>query len=289
MKSGIQLVLLLASLPLAPISVMSAEASNEQLQRSYGDDMLRPEEIRACLKLRAALIQRESSLSKEEKRLKTQSANVKRMGSRLMAEQETLDANDLDAVSRFQAELSLYSRAEDDYNARATRYNTKLELFRQDQQRFNTTCADKRYYDDEYRAALDALDERVARLLIKEGRGSGLAADRAVKAPLVQATATKNASTMADQTGDTFSTVQTGHLYVQLGAFRQQASVDELRQKIGDAYPLHLKRLQNGLMIVRTGPFESRQAAEQARRDIAARFRIEGFVRSEPARRQSRR
>ena len=105
----------------------------------------------------------------------------------------------------------------------------------------------------------------------------------------MQAAATKKASTMADPSGDTSSTAQTGHLYVQLGAFRQQASVDELRQKIGDAYPLHLKRLQNGLMIVRTGPFESRQAAEQARRDIAARFHIDGFVRSEPDRRQSRR
>ena len=214
--------------------------------KTYNSRTLTPAQIADCLHREQSLFQRVKTMKQEEQQLSVQAARVQQMGEKLKTLEAQLKPDDPVAMDDFRFRVDLYRHAEEQYNTHAADFNHRLSSLKDAQQHYNNHCVDKQYYEDDYRKALASLKP-----------------DK-VKQPASKADTARG-------------------IYLQLGAFRQQQSVKELYHRLeAEHLPLQQHHNQQGLTIVRAGPFTDMQEAERVRQHLAERYAIKAFVRKIP-------
>jgi len=241
-------LLLLTSMPAHASPQRFKPMPENPADKVYDEQTLQPAKIADCLRREQSLLKRVRDMKKEEQQLTQQASRVQQMGEKLKALETRLNPDDAVAMDDFRFRVDVYRHAEQQYNEHATAFNQRLSALKTDQHHYNSKCADKQYYEDDYNQVLASF---------KPGK----------------------AATMQKPSATAASLSATSGIYLQLGAFRQQLSVEKLLQRLAGE-PLTLKQHQNnkGLIIVRAGPFDDMAEAERIRQHLVERYAIKAFV-----------
>jgi len=213
----------------------------------YDDHTLTRQQILDCLHREQALLQRANIMKHEEHELSRQADRVQQMGKKLKVLETHLNSADAVAMDDFRFRVDIYRRAEQQYNSHATDFNQRLTALKTNQQQYNQQCADKQYYEDDYKQAM---------LSFKFGT-----------------------FVAAHKTSASVPARRSAGFYLQLGAFRQKQSVDALYHRLTDeTFSLEQQRNPHGLIIVRAGPFGDKDEAERIRHHLEEHYNIKSFV-----------
>lgn len=139
----------------------SAEQSSEpdaEVIKIYDEDTLKPEDITACLKTDQDIVRQEQQLADYEQTLVDFKADIEKLAADLDKRRKQIDGSDAKAVD-------VYNKRVDRHRAMIDRYNQKFLPTLSERRinlntaidQYNTNCADKAYFEEDWLAAVEAL------------------------------------------------------------------------------------------------------------------------------------
>jgi hypothetical protein len=129
-------------------------AGKPKKQASFGTGKaagayLTRDELRACLAQHDRAAQQNDDLLKEQTALATTKAEIARTGDALKEQLETIDRTKADAVAAYNEQAQARDRQIDDYQARVTAFNTRVEARQAARDTFAKKCDNRRYFEED--------------------------------------------------------------------------------------------------------------------------------------------
>jgi hypothetical protein len=114
-----------------------------------GGAMLSKEQLRNCMSLKTRVAQQDDDLTKEQAAIGTVKDEIGRNGDALKAKLETLDRTNADAVAAYNDESQARDKQIDDYQARVTAFNTRVEANKAEHDAYGKGCENRRFFEDD--------------------------------------------------------------------------------------------------------------------------------------------
>lgn len=155
----------IAGLMLLPGMALSQTAATEtaaepeaEVIKIYDENTLKPEDITRCLRTDQAIVRQEKQLADYEKTLLDFKTEIEDLAADLDERRKQIDGSDPKAVDA-------YNKRVDRHRAMIERYNDKFLPTLADRRtklnasidQYNTGCADKSYFEEDWLAAVEAL------------------------------------------------------------------------------------------------------------------------------------
>jgi chromosome segregation ATPase len=114
-----------------------------------GGAMLTKEQLRSCMAQKDKVAQLDDELTKEQTALAATKDEIKGSGETLKAGLETLDRSNAEAVAAYNDESQVRDKQIDDYQARVTAFNTRVEANNGDRDAYTKACENRRFLEDD--------------------------------------------------------------------------------------------------------------------------------------------
>jgi hypothetical protein len=111
--------------------------------------VLTKEQLRNCLSLKARLAQQDDDMGKEQAALVSTKDEIVRGGDALKARLETLDRTSAEAVAAYNEQSEARDKQIDEYQARVTAFNTRVEATKTDRDAYAKGCENRRFFEDD--------------------------------------------------------------------------------------------------------------------------------------------
>lgn len=136
----------------ACLMAATAHAADKPKEGSIGKGtgaMLSKEQLRSCLARKPRLAEQEADLLKEQNALAAIKEDVARSGEALKTKLETVDRTSAEAVAAYNEQTEARDKQIDDYQARATAFNTRVDASKVDREAYAKNCENRRYLEDD--------------------------------------------------------------------------------------------------------------------------------------------
>ncbi|HEY8707204.1 MAG TPA: hypothetical protein VIM34_04325 [Burkholderiaceae bacterium] len=107
------------------------------------------EQLRACLAQHGRAAQSDAELQQEQAALATAKTEIARSGDALKAQLETVDRTQADAVAAYNEQAQARDTQIDDYQARVTTFNARVEARQAERDAFAKNCNNRRYFEED--------------------------------------------------------------------------------------------------------------------------------------------
>jgi chromosome segregation ATPase len=135
---------------LATATTFAADKPKKEVAFGKGSGpLLTKEQLRTCMSLKARVAQLEDDLSKEQTALAATKDEIVRGGDALKARLETLDRTSAEAVAAYNEQTEARDKQIDDYQARVTAFNTRVESNKTDRDAYTKGCENRRFFEDD--------------------------------------------------------------------------------------------------------------------------------------------
>jgi len=114
-----------------------------------GGALLTKDQLRNCMTLKARVAQQDDDLTKEQTALVATKGEIGRTGDALKGKLETLDRSNAEAVAAYNDESQVRDKQIDDYQARVTAFNTRVEANNGDRDAYTKACENRRFLEDD--------------------------------------------------------------------------------------------------------------------------------------------
>jgi hypothetical protein len=114
-----------------------------------GGAMLTKEQLRNCIALKARVAQQDDDLTKEQTTLVATKGEIGRAGDALKGKLETLDRSNAEAVAAYNDESQGRDKQIDDYQARVTAFNARVETNNGDRDAYAKACENRRFFEED--------------------------------------------------------------------------------------------------------------------------------------------
>jgi len=111
--------------------------------------MLTKEQLRGCISLKTRVAQQEEDLTKEQAALASTKDEIVSGGDTLKARLETLDRTSAEAVAAYNEQTETRDKQIDDYQARVTAFNTRVESGKADRDAYAKGCENRRFFEED--------------------------------------------------------------------------------------------------------------------------------------------
>ena len=142
-----------ALLSLALIAATSGFAAEKPKKEGAfgkgGGAMLSKEQLRACMNQKTRAAQLDDELGKEQAALGGVKDELARTGEALKLRLEALDRTDAEAVTTYNDESKARDQQIDDYQARVTAFNTRVEAMHGEREAYAKACENRRYLEED--------------------------------------------------------------------------------------------------------------------------------------------
>ena len=98
---------------------------------------------------KAKLAQQEEDLTREQAALATTKGEIGRSGDALKAGLETLDRTNAEAVAAYNDQAQARDKQIDDYQARVTAFNTRVDAAKTERDAFSKACENRRFFEED--------------------------------------------------------------------------------------------------------------------------------------------
>jgi hypothetical protein len=141
-------------LPLLAATAAFAAAKPVKKEASFGAGKatgayLTRAQLRGCLTQQDDVKVDDADLVKEQTALASQKEQIARSGDELKARLETVDHTNADAVTAYNVAVQARDRQIDDYQARVTAFNTRVDANQTAHRAFNQGCSNRRYFEED--------------------------------------------------------------------------------------------------------------------------------------------
>ena len=138
----------------AALVTHAAHAADKSKEASFGKGkasgaFLTREQLRGCIAQQTRLAQQDAELQKDQAALAAAKAELASSGDALKPELEALDRTSADAVSAYNERATARDKRIDDYEARVSRFNERVEAARVEREAFGKGCDNRRYFEDD--------------------------------------------------------------------------------------------------------------------------------------------
>lgn len=139
---------------LALLAACATQAADKPKEAAFGTGkgsgaFLSREQLRACLSQQARMTQQDADLLQEQSAISALPAVIARRGDALKEQLATLDRTSADAVAAYNVEAQARDKMIDDYEARVTQHNSRVEAGKVEREAFAKTCDNRRYFEDD--------------------------------------------------------------------------------------------------------------------------------------------
>lgn len=107
------------------------------------------DQLRACLAQHAQTMRRDAALQQEQAALTNAKAEIARSGDVLKLQLEVVDRTQADAVAAYNEQAKARDQQIDDYQARVTAFNTRVDARQTDRDAFAKNCDNRRYFEED--------------------------------------------------------------------------------------------------------------------------------------------
>ena len=107
------------------------------------------DQLRACLAQHAQTTRRDAALQQEQAALTNAKAEIARSGDALKLQLEVVDRTQADAVAAYNEQAKARDQQIDDYQARVTAFNTRVDARQTDRDAFAKNCNNRRYFEED--------------------------------------------------------------------------------------------------------------------------------------------
>lgn len=107
------------------------------------------DQLRACLAQHAQTTRRDAALQQEQAALTNAKAEIARSGDVLKLQLEVVDRTQADAVAAYNEQAKARDQQIDDYQARVTAFNTRVDARQTDRDAFAKNCDNRRYFEED--------------------------------------------------------------------------------------------------------------------------------------------
>jgi len=114
-----------------------------------GGAMLTKEQLRSCMNRKAKVAQQEEDLTREQAALATTKGEIGRSGEALKAGLETLDRTNAEAVAAYNDQAQARDKQIDEYQARVTAFNGRVEAGQADREAYAKGCENRRFFEED--------------------------------------------------------------------------------------------------------------------------------------------
>jgi hypothetical protein len=111
--------------------------------------LLTKEQLRSCINQKARNAQQDDDLTKEQTALKTIQDELGSTGDALKARLETLDRTNAEAVAAYNDETQARDKRIDDYQARVSAFNIRVEANKTERDAYAKACENRRFLEDD--------------------------------------------------------------------------------------------------------------------------------------------
>ena len=139
---------------LALLAICAAQAADKPKEAAFGKGkgagaFLSRDQLRACLSQQSRMTQQDAELLREQASLGDVQAGIARRGDALKEQLATLDRTNAEAVAAYNGEAQARDKLIDDYEARVTQYNSRVEAGKAEREAFAKACDNRRYFEDD--------------------------------------------------------------------------------------------------------------------------------------------
>jgi hypothetical protein len=129
---------------------LAVAADNPQKQASFGNGksggpILTKDQLRNCLSQQSRSKQQDADLLKEQNSLSATKADIAQSGDSLKQELDSLDHSSETAVAAYNEKAQTRDKQIDEYQARVTAFNDRVESSRSEHEAFSKACDNRRY------------------------------------------------------------------------------------------------------------------------------------------------
>ncbi|MDH5755815.1 MAG: hypothetical protein OEZ55_04010 [Nitrospinota bacterium] len=151
--------LVMAIMAFSPQAPAFGQKQIETLEKKiYKENILRPEEIKDCVILERDIQKVESLLKKERELLVAEEKGIAMNRDEILELKKNLNLQDGEEVQNFNKRIKEFNSRREQYNASAGAYSEKADKLTVMNEKYNTQCASKTYYEEDYKATLKKLD-----------------------------------------------------------------------------------------------------------------------------------
>jgi hypothetical protein len=150
----VDVVVAQAALALALLGAAGTFAADKAKEASFGNGkssgpILGKEQLRSCLAQPPRLARQDADLAKEQADLNATKVDISGGGDALKSQLEGLDRSSADAVAAYNEKAQAHDKQIDEYQARVTAFNSKVEANHADHESFNKGCENRRYLEED--------------------------------------------------------------------------------------------------------------------------------------------
>ena len=114
-----------------------------------GGAMLSKEQLRGCINLKSRMAQQDDELTREQTALAATKDEIGRSGDALKSGLEALDRTNAEAVAAYNEQAEGRDKQIDDYQARVTAFNTRVEAGKTDRDAYAKGCDNRRFFEED--------------------------------------------------------------------------------------------------------------------------------------------
>jgi uncharacterized protein (DUF3084 family) len=114
-----------------------------------GGAMLTKEQLRSCMSQKTKVAQQDDELTKEQGSIGAMKDEIARNGDALKAKLEALDRTNVEAVTAYNDEAQARDKQIDDYQARVTAFNTRVDAAKTERDAFSKACENRRFFEED--------------------------------------------------------------------------------------------------------------------------------------------
>ena len=107
------------------------------------------DQLRACLAQHAQTMRRDAALQQEQAALTNAKAEIARSGDVLKLQLEVVDRTQADAVAAYNEQAKARDQQIDDYQARVTAFNTRVDARQTERDAYTKGCDNRRYFEED--------------------------------------------------------------------------------------------------------------------------------------------
>ena len=138
----------------ALLATVAVQAADKPKEAAFGKGKatgayLNREQLRACLGQQSGIARQDADLLKEQAAITALQAEVARLGPGLKDQLAALDRSNAEAVNAYNEQATARDKMIDDYEARVSQFNTRVEAAKADRDAFAKACDSRRYFEDD--------------------------------------------------------------------------------------------------------------------------------------------
>ena len=107
------------------------------------------DQLRACLAQHAQTTRRDAALQQEQAALTNAKAEIARSGDALKLQLEVVDRTQADAVAAYNEQAKARDQQIDDYQARVTAFNARVDARQAERDAYTKGCDNRRYFEED--------------------------------------------------------------------------------------------------------------------------------------------